>query len=420
MEENETEVLHEVLPLPGEDKTPKAGERPLRAKDPKKQMLSYVFYTVIAVIVAIAAYYMFFQAEPVKDSDILNVELPSPTDPLLENKIDEYEKIDVQSSDPSETIDALFDAAIAGGKTKADTPEEDFTKQTKQMDKTFAALTKSYDLAAAREMEASSASPSSGYNNAELNALQQKVLELEKKQKKEDYMSSIYAFAGATDQDSIAKKRKEDLENAASKPLPVVSPVKHGQVTNVVSMLSGGNARTGFYGFGSNEKVEKNTIKATTYGKQVVESGQNVRVRLSEPMSVGSLVIRSGSILTGVATVGVDRLLITFTSVETSGVLSRVEIEAYDKDGQRGLFMPGSMEMDAIRELGAELATSISQTASQNVSIIGTSTSAAEEIKKDLGQGLIQGVGRFAAKKLQKIRVTIQDGHNLLLVPTER
>ena len=54
-----------------------------------------------------------------------------------------------------------------------------------------------------------------------------------------------------------------------------------------------------------------------------------------------------------------ERLGIRITSLEHDGSIIPVELEVYDSDGQAGIFIPGSMEIDAAKEIGANMGSSL-------------------------------------------------------------
>lgn len=416
------------------------GDAKQEQEEKKKKRVAFIFYSVMFVIICILIYTFFLKKAPAAPGeDGLRTDLPDPAEHSLGAKYKEYEQVEgVKFFNPDDefALDEMFDLAMTvnGVRVKDEPHEEDLWANTPAAAESSTAMIDNL-MAHFENMETATTlppaadgdtEPSSLFgggsgsgsggeskDNEEIKELKKEIADLKLQQQKDDVTKRLMAVATGSGNASIG----DTTPNRDRAPLHVVKPVKQGNRRNVVSSLTHTQRHNGFYGFGSSENVEKNTIKASTYGKQIIESGQNVRVRTEEPMQVGGQILPTGSILTGVGTVATDRLFITFSTIEYNGVLTNVSLEAYDADGQRGLFVPGSQEMDAIRELGAELASSLGQTASQNISVIGATQSAAEEIKKDLGQGTIQGVSRFAAKKLSKVRITVQDGHHILIVP---
>jgi conjugative transposon TraM protein len=170
----------------------------------------------------------------------------------------------------------------------------------------------------------------------------------------------------------------------------------------------------GFYGM-SSAPVQRNGIKACVYGEHTIGDGQHLRIRLLEPMMVSGQVVSAGSVLVGMCKIGADRLLVSIASIEYGGIITRVALEVYDNDGQQGLYVPGSMEMEAGREIGADIASSVGSTAASQTSMF-TQQSAAEQIKSEVGRGVIQGTFRFLGRKLQEVKVTVQDKHKIFLV----
>ncbi|WP_291528642.1 conjugative transposon protein TraM, partial [Bacteroides sp. UBA939] len=100
---------------------------------------------------------------------------------------------------------------------------------------------------------------------------------------------------------------------------------------------------------------EKNTISAVIHDDQTLISGQSVRLRLTEAMIAGTTVIPANSILTGTAALQGERLGISINSIELSGAIIPVEILVYDSDGQQGIFIPNSLELDAVKEIAANM-----------------------------------------------------------------
>jgi conjugative transposon TraM protein len=184
-------------------------------------------------------------------------------------------------------------------------------------------------------------------------------------------------------------------------------------MNSIATSLGGRQRQNGFYGM-SGVAVQRNSIKACVYGEQTVSDGQSLRLRLLEPMSVSAQILPIGSILVGSCHIGIDRLLVTVLSIECDGVISQVTLNVYDGDGQQGLYVPGSLELEAGREIGSDIASSIGSSASQQVARYNTQ-SATEQIKSDIGRGTVQGVFRYVGRRLQEIKVTVQDKHNVFL-----
>ena len=166
------------------------------------------------------------------------------------------------------------------------------------------------------------------------------------------------------------------------------------------------------YGFhtaiGTAEASEKNTIAACVQGDQTITDGQTVKLRLLEPMRVSGRVIPRNTLLVGAARLQGERLGIGITSLEHGGSIIPVKLEVYDSDGQAGIFIPGSMEIDAAKEIGANMGSSLG-------SSINISTDAGAQLASDLGRGAIQGISQYISKRMRTVKVHLKSGYKVLL-----
>lgn len=166
------------------------------------------------------------------------------------------------------------------------------------------------------------------------------------------------------------------------------------------------------YGFhtaiGTAEASEKNTIAACVQGDQTITDGQTVKLRLLEPMRVSGRVILRNTLLVGAARLQGERLGIGITSLEHRGSIIPVKLEVYDSDGQAGIFIPGSMEIDAAKEIGANMGSSLG-------SSINISTDAGAQLASDLGRGAIQGISQYISKRMRTVKVHLKSGYRVLL-----
>ena len=171
----------------------------------------------------------------------------------------------------------------------------------------------------------------------------------------------------------------------------------------------GGERNYGFHtAIGSMEAPGKNTIAACVQGDQTVTDGQTVRLRLLEPMRVSGRTIPRNTTLVGTARLQGERLEIGIGSLEHQGNIIPVELAVYDSDGQAGIFVPGSMETDAAKEIGANMGSSLG-------SSINISTDAGAQLASDLGKGVIQGVSQYISKRMRTVRVHLKSGYRVLL-----
>ena len=208
--------------------------------------------------------------------------------------------------------------------------------------------------------------------------------------------------------------------NTNEKVIP--KPVSHVH-HNVVSLLAapmsenefmeqyGKPRNMGFITAAGNEAVtEKNAIRACVYQTVTLSDGKELQLRLLEPMLAGKILIPANSIITGSCRIGGERLEITISSIQYANNIIPVELQVYDADGQRGIFIPNSDEVKAAKEVAAQLA----QSAGTSISI---TDNAGSQLAADMGKGLIQGASQYVSKKMSVVKVTIKANHRLLLLP---
>ena len=154
----------------------------------------------------------------------------------------------------------------------------------------------------------------------------------------------------------------------------------------------------------------KNTISAVIHDNQTVIDGQTTRLRLVEPLVAGSTLIPENTILTGIAKIQGERLDILISSIEYEETIILVEMVTYDTDVQRGIHIPGSLEMNAAKEIVANMGNSV------GTSFTMTQSTGAQ-LASDLSKGAIQGVSAYMQKKIRQVKVTLKSGYRIMLMP---
>lgn len=167
----------------------------------------------------------------------------------------------------------------------------------------------------------------------------------------------------------------------------------------------------GFYTAGAMEQVvqPKNSIKACVHDAQTVVGETGVRLRLLEPARTPQRTIPQGTIVTANAKFEGGRLQLKITSIELEGNIIPVDITIYDLDGQQGLYVPYSPEMNAL----TEMAGNMSQTGGTSVML---TQNAGQQVAADLSRGVVQGISGYFAKKVRTPKVTLKAGHQVFLV----
>ena len=182
---------------------------------------------------------------------------------------------------------------------------------------------------------------------------------------------------------------------------------------NVVSSLGSSSNRGFNTSVGVQRTSSKNTISAVVANDQTIANGQPVRLRLTEPMWVGNRLVPRNTIITGECRLQGERLEIEISSVESEGSVYEVELQVFDSDGQEGINIPNSMEADALKEIGANMGSTVG-------SSINISTNAGAQIVSDVGRGILNGVSSYLTKKVREVKVHLKAGYMVMLHQPEQ
>lgn len=222
----------------------------------------------------------------------------------------------------------------------------------------------------------------------------------------------------ATTSESKAEEVESTTRSGKSKAVPVgqvskpvvsalAQPVSDSvMIARMVQSVGGGfNTAVG----AAPMQNTRNTIKACVHGDQTIISGQSVRLRLLEDMRVGKYVLPRNTLITGEGSIKGERLDIEILQVEYNGTIIPVELTVHDNDGQAGIFIPGSMEVSAAKEMAANLGQNL------GTSISITNQSAGDQLLSEVGRGAIQGVSQYISKKMREEKVHLKSGYTLML-----
>ena len=211
--------------------------------------------------------------------------------------------------------------------------------------------------------------------------------------------------------ESTTRSGKAKAQPVGHVTTPVVSalaqPVSDSAMIARLSQSAGGGFHTAVGE--APAETSRNTIKACVHGDQTITSGQSVRLRLLEAMRVGKYVLPRNTLTTGEGSIKGERLDIEILQVEHNGTIIPVELTVHDNDGQAGIFIPGSMEASAAKEMAANLGQNL------GTSISITNQSAGDQLLSEVGRGAIQGVSQYISKKMREEKVHLKSGYTLML-----
>ena len=156
----------------------------------------------------------------------------------------------------------------------------------------------------------------------------------------------------------------------------------------------------------------RNTLKVVVDRTTVLKEGDYVALRLMETARIKDLRIPRQSKLIAQAKIEGNRMHLLIRSIEVDGHIIAVKLSAYDTDGQEGIYIPGSEDLGALKEVGANIGGSM-----------GTSftfaSSAKDQIISEATRGVMQGASQLLQKKLRTVKVTLKGGYRLFLVQTK-
>nr|WP_294476527.1 conjugative transposon protein TraM [uncultured Bacteroides sp.] len=415
-------------------------DKPLTPEE-KRRRARYFIYPVFFLIFAACIWLIFSPSEKDRAEEEkgkgFNTEIPSPQQQQMEgNKRTAYEQEELAQKE-KQRKGTFQEMASLFGKAKNDTvrlpnrmvelPEEPAEKPVVGSHNTVRSSANAY-----RNMNHTLDNFYTRTDDQEKRELLRRIEELEREQQiqkepeentmeeKMALMEKSYELAARYNgkQTATVSPVKDEKKRTAVKP---VTQVQQQVVSSLAQPMSDEEFIFGFTGdrnMGFNTPIgktltsDRNTIPACVHGTQTVSDGQALRLRLLEPMVVDDRFIPKGTVLVGGTRIQGERLDIIINAVEYKGSVIPVELEVYDADGQQGILIPNSMEYDAVREIAANMGTSMN-------SSINISTDAGAQIASDLGKGVIQGVSGYISKKMRTVKITLKAGHKLLLYSPE-
>lgn len=410
----------------------------------KEQIKKILVYGGMVMLCLVSFYFIFkpskeqVQAEQQKVG--FNAELPDPRDAGIEaDKIAAYELEDmrVKQEQKMRTLED-FSALTAEDKEEevVEIPEEprytggggsSYRSGSSSRSNSFSTSTSAYnDINATLGSfyEQPREDPEKEALKAELEELKQSMAQQQNSQptyadqvallEKSYELAAKYMPSNAAISESVAEEVESTTRSGKAKAQPV------GQVTTPVvsaladSMMIARMAQSVGGGFNTAvgeapKQTARNTIKACVHGDQTITSGQSVRLRLLEAMRVGRYVLPRNTLITGEGSIKGERLDIEILQVEHNGIIIPVELTVHDNDGQAGIFIPGSMEASAAKEMAANLGQNL------GTSISITNQSAGDQLLSEVGRGAIQGVSQYISKKMREEKVHLKSGYTLML-----
>jgi len=184
--------------------------------------------------------------------------------------------------------------------------------------------------------------------------------------------------------------------------LPVERLTGSVEIAGLDGSVPGGNR---FYG------LDDSTASMPVAGAMEVEvperlvlvSGATVKLKLLQAVRVNGFILSAGSFIYGVATLTGERLMVAIHSVRSGDRILPVDLRVYDMDGLEGIYIPGAITRDVVKESADQSINSLGLGV-YDPSLGGQATQAGIQLAKGL-----------MSRKVRQVRVTVEAGYRLLL-----
>ena len=180
-----------------------------------------------------------------------------------------------------------------------------------------------------------------------------------------------------------------------------------------IAEYSGRERNLGFHSLSAQRPAPlRNTLRCVVDRTTTLQEGDFIVLRLTEGARLHNLSLPRYSRIVAQAKIEGNRMRLLVQSIEVGGYISSVKLSAYDTDGQEGIYIPGSENVSALKEIGAN----IGGTAGTSFTF---ASSAKDQIISDAARGVMQGASQLLQKKLRTVKVTLKGGYRLYLLPTQ-
>lgn len=160
----------------------------------------------------------------------------------------------------------------------------------------------------------------------------------------------------------------------------------------------------GFYSYSDPKELEEqNAVEAIIAANQTIVNGAVVKFRTVTDIYVNGKLIPKDNLISGIASLDGERLIIEINSIRCGKNLFNVKLEVYDMDGLPGIYIPGTINRDVAKEsLNNSLSLADMTTLDPSFKAQATATG-------------IGAVKSLVSKKTKLIRVQVKAGYKVLL-----
>lgn len=177
--------------------------------------------------------------------------------------------------------------------------------------------------------------------------------------------------------------------------------------------LSAAEAITnGFFGWSTEDEDTVHAIaaiRAVIHADQVVQTGSVVKLRLLQDVYLKNTRIPKDAFIFGPCSISNERVAIHLSQVQYNGQVFPIDLKVCDgADGLEGLYVPGAISRDVLKEGTAQNLNTFGVTALDPTNLGAQAAAAGIQTAKDL-----------FSRKIRLITATLKAGHLAILVPTQ-
>ncbi len=244
------------------------------------------------------------------------------------------------------------------------------------------------DTVAINKGESVPQNENSDFFNSETTTEQTSVVDLKENnvvKQKQVYVpkpKNYYSSSVTTRQSSTNQQKKQQVNYVA--PVEVASAKRRRSPNDGLSN----------YTSTANNKTMHSAVIAND--NKLVKSGSYVSIRIAEDITIGGVVLKRNSIVSGIASAGAERMTISIQSVKVNNVITAVKWEIIDEDGNLGIPIPESVLTDIATGSASDGIDKGSSKVEANVPVLGN-------VKVNL------------KKKVKEVSFVINNGHKVYI-----
>lgn len=252
---------------------------------------------------------------------------------------------------------------------------------------------------------------STNNSDSEVNRLQAQIQQLNSN-KPDPEMQQLSTMLDKIQEIQNPALARQKLKAQSEKERGTVLPVSGSGNTSDETMMnqSAGSpdnyaAVNGFYDLDhNNESQDANAISAVVHETQTVTAGSTMKLRLLQDIFINGKLIPKSTFVFGTCSIEGERLNIDIKTIRYQNSVFPVTMHVFDADGIAGIYVPGAITRDALKE-GTDQAVTSYDPLSYDPSIGAQAATAGIQMAKGL-----------FSKKIKLVKVTVKSGYNVLLL----